>query len=436
MNEQKKWMAPFFTVWSGQALSLLGSQMVQFALVWWLTQKTGSATVLATATLVAMLPQVFIGPLAGVVIDRFSRRWIMALADSLAALGVVGLAVLFWLGSVEVWHIYLLMFLRSAAQGFHWPAMQASTSLMVPKEHLARVQGLNQMLNGLMNIFSAPAAALLVAVLPMQGVLAIDVSTALLAVVPLLFVRIPQPERTTPAAGEQAPSMVADLGAGFRYVWGWPGLMMILLMATLINLLFTPLNALQPILVTQHFGGQALELAWLESAWGIGAVAGGVTLGVWGGFKRRILTSLLGLVFLGLGAVGIGFVPATMFWLAVGLMFLVGFMNPMINGPLMAIIQAIVAPQMQGRVFTLITSFATAMTPIGLIVAGPVADRLGVQSWYIFGGVVTILLGVGAFLIPAIMHVEDRPAHVASVAGELKDPLQIVAPGLVETTGD
>lgn len=280
MNEQKKWMAPFFTVWSGQALSLLGSQMVQFALVWWLTQKTGSATVLATATLVAMLPQVFIGPLAGVVIDRFSRRWIMALADSLAALGVVGLAVLFWLGSVEVWHIYLLMFLRSAAQGFHWPAMQASTSLMVPKEHLARVQGLNQMLNGLMNIFSAPAAALLVAVLPMQGVLAIDVSTALLAVVPLLFVRIPQPERTTPAAGEQAPSMVADLRAGFRYVWGWPGLMMILLMATLINLLFTPLNALQPILVTQHFGGQALELAWLESAWGIGAVAGGVTLGV------------------------------------------------------------------------------------------------------------------------------------------------------------
>lgn len=148
------------------------------------------------------------------------------------------------------------------------------------------------------------------------------------------------------------------------------------------------------------------------------------------------MTSLLGLVFLGLGAVGIGFVPATMFWLAVGLMFLVGFMNPMINGPLMAIIQAIVAPQMQGRVFTLITSFATAMTPIGLIVAGPVADRLGVQSWYIFGGVVTILLGVGAFLIPAIMHVEDRPAHVASVAGELKDPLQIVAPGLVETTGD
>jgi DHA3 family macrolide efflux protein-like MFS transporter len=343
------------------------------------------------------------------------------------------LAVLFWLGKVEVWHIYVLMFLRSAAQGFHWPAMQASTSLMVPQQHLARVQGLNQMLNGLMNIFSAPAAALLVAALPMQAVLAIDVSTAVLAVVPLLFIRVPQPERVMQAAGEPAPSMFADLRAGLRYVWTWPGLMFILVMATLINLLFVPLNALQPILVTKYFGGQALELAWMESAWGIGAVAGGILLGAWGGFKRRILTSLIGLVCLGLGALAIGFVPPMMFWLAVVLMFVLGVMNPLVNGPLFAVIQAVVAPEMQGRVFTLISSFATAMTPIGLIVAGPVADRLGVQVWYVIGGVVTILLGVGAFFIPAIMNIENRPAHADQPSdGGMQD----FAPDLANVTGD
>jgi DHA3 family macrolide efflux protein-like MFS transporter len=430
-------MVPFFTLWGGQSLSLLGSQIVQFALVWWLTAKTGSATVLATATLAAMLPQVFLGPIAGVVVDRFSRRWVMVLADSLAALGIVALAALFWMDRVEVWHIYLLMFLRSAAQGFHWPAMQASTSLMVPQEHLARVQGLNQMLNGLMNIFSAPAAALLVAALPMQAVLAIDVSTALLAVTPLLFIRVPQPARAEPAAGEAASSMLADLSAGFRYVWSWPGLMMILVMATLINLMFTPLNALQPILVTKHFGGQALELAWLESAWGVGVVAGGVLLGVWGGFKRRIVTSMMGLILLGLGALAIGFVPATMFWLAVGLMFVVGAMNPLVNGPLFAVIQIVVAPEMQGRVFTLISSFANAMTPIGLIIAGPVADRLGVQTWYIIGGLITALLGVGAFFIPAIMHIEDRSKTAEQPKpDDSEGRMQALASGLADVTGD
>ncbi len=139
------WKLPFFTIWTGQAFSLLGSSIVQFALVWYLTQKTGSATVLATATLVGILPQIFIGPLVGVLIDRWNRRHMMIFADGMSALAVVVLAVLFWLGQAQVWHIYTLMFIRSVAGGFQWPAMQASTTLMVPKEHLSRIQGLNQM---------------------------------------------------------------------------------------------------------------------------------------------------------------------------------------------------------------------------------------------------------------------------------------------------
>ncbi len=323
---------------------------MQFALVWWLTQTTGSATVLAIATLVALLPQVFIGPFAGVLVDRWSRRKVMIVADTLIALSTLILAGLFWFGVVQVWHVYLLMFIRSLLGGFHWPAMQASTSLMVPKEHLSRVQGLNQMLNGAMNIFAAPLGALLLSLLPMQGVLAIDVVTALIAVVPLLFISVPQPARSPASASEPASaSMGKELREGFRYVWAWPGLMLILLMATVINLVLTPTGSLQPILVTRHFGGQAMQLAWIESAWGIGMVAGGLILGAWGGFRRRILTSMFGLVAMGLAILLVGFVPASAFWLAVGLMLVVGFMNPIVNGPLLAVVQAVVAPEMQGR---------------------------------------------------------------------------------------
>jgi len=411
----RRWMAPFFTLWSGQALSLLGSQMVQFALVWWLTQKTGSATVLTTATLVAMLPQVFIGPIAGVFVDRFSRRGVMALADSFSAMAVAVLALLFWTGRVEVWHIYTLMFFRSAAQGFHWPAMQASTSLMVPDQHLSRIQGLTQVLFGLMNIMSAPHGALLITALPMQGVLAIDILTAILAVIPLFFIRIPQPLQAPQAAtGGFASTMFSDLHAGLRYVWAWPGLMMILVMATLINLLLTPSAALQPILLTRHFDGQAAQLAVLESAWGVGAVAGGLLLSVWGGFKRRIVTSTSGIILLGLGVLGVGLAPSSMFYMAVVMTFVIGLTNPIVNGPLFAVIQAVVAPEMQGRVFTLITSFATAMSPLGLLIAGPIADRLGVQTWYIAGGIITAMLGVAAFMVPAIMNIERDRSPVSS----------------------
>lgn len=432
------WKPPFFTLWSGQAVSLLGSQLVQFALVWWLTQTTGSATVLAIATLVALLPQVFIGPLAGVLVDRWSRRKVMIIADTLIAVSTLALGVLFWLGQAQVWHVYLLMFLRAVLGGFHWPAMQASTSLMVPKEHLSRIQGLNQVLNGAMNIFAAPLGALLLILLPMQGVLAIDVVTALIAVLPLLFIAVPQPERSSASGAGQAPaSMWQELRQGLRYVWAWPGLMLIMLLATLVNLVLTPTGSLQPILVTRHFGGQAIHLAWMESAWGIGMVAGGLTLGVWGGFRKRIVTSMAGLIALGLAILLVGFVPAPAFWLAVGLMLVAGFMNPIVNGPLLAVVQAVVAPEMQGRVFTLILSFAGAMSPLGLILAGPLADRFGVQTWFVVGGVVTVTLGVAAFLVPAIMQVEDHKGHPADQSASNRDAGSSVhTPSLAEISGD
>jgi DHA3 family macrolide efflux protein-like MFS transporter len=429
---QPKWVVPFFSIWTGQALSLLGSQLVQFALIWWLTITTGSATVLATASIVGILPQVLLGPFVGALVDRWSRRVIMILADLLIAGITLGLAALFAFGVVQAWHIYLALFFRALAGTFHFPAMAASTSLMVPKEHLTRIQGANQTLQGGLNIVAAPLGALLMELLPMQGIIAIDVITALLAVTPLLFIPVPQPaflENVDP--GSSKPSVWADLRAGVRYVWNWPGLLAILIMAALINLVLNPAFALLPILVKNVFGGGAMQLAWMESTGGIGIVAGGLLLGVWGGFRRRIMTSLLGLIGIGLGALVIGLTPAGMFPLAIAAFFVVGVMLPLTNGPLFAIVQAAVAPEMQGRVFTLIGSVAAAMSPLGLAIAGPISDTIGERTWFLVGGLVTGLMGLVSYLIPAIRSIEDQHPGVEkeSPAGLETSP---AAPGLFE----
>jgi DHA3 family macrolide efflux protein-like MFS transporter len=332
------------------------------------------------------------------------------------------LAILFVLGNVQIWQVYALLFIRSVCGGFHWPAMQASTTLMVPKEHLTRIQGLNQMLQGGMSIISAPLGALLLAVLPMQGILAIDVLTAVIAVIPLLFFQIPQPDRSSQQPGALGrSSFKQDFLAGLSYVWGWPGLMLIGVMATVINFLLTPAFTLLPILVTKHFNGQAIQLATIDSFYGIGVIVGGLVLSAWGGFKRRILTSLVGLVAMGLGCLLMGLLPPSAFAIAVAVSFYLGFVNPIVNGPLFAAVQAAVSPEMQGRVFSLIGTFAAAMSPIGLIIAGPIADKLGVQTWFIIGGVVTLLMGITSIFIPAIMHFEDGRVPGQSVLVEKSD---------------
>ena len=434
-KSSRDWMAPFFLIWSGQAMSLLGSQLVQFALIWWLTQTTGSATVLATAVLVGLLPQIVLGPLAGAIVDRWNRRMLMMLADCLVAMATVGLAVLFWTGLVQIWHVYALMLLRSAFGLFHWSAMQASTSLMVPKEHLSRIQGLNQVLNGVMNIGAAPLGALLLVWLPMQGILAIDFVTAAIAVACLFFVAIPQPERhLSTQPGEGQTGLWQDVRDGLRYVWAWPGLMLIAGLATLINLVLNPTNALQPLLVTNHFHGQAFHLAWMESAWGIGVVAGGLTLSAWGGFRRRVLTSLVGIIVLGAGIAALGLIPASGFRVAVAVLFVVGFTGPMIDGPLFAVLQSVVAPEMQGRVFLLVVSMAKAISPLGLIIAGPLADRFGVRIWFLVGGILTGLLGAAALLVPAIINIEEERQVQSQTSGSGDGRIQVAASA--ESSGD
>ena len=405
-QDNRPWKKTFFTIWSGQALSILGSQLVQFALIWYLTIQTGSATVLATATLVSMLPNVILGPFIGTLVDRWNRRRIMLLADSIEALATVALAVLFALDVVEVWHIFVTLFIRSLAGTFHSNAMNASTSLMVPVEQLTRIQGLNQLLGGGLNVIAAPLGALLLGMLPMQGMLAIDVTTALFAILPLAFIQVPQPERTARSA--EKTTVWTDFKAGLRYMYGWPGLFIVGLMTVGINFTIIPAFSLLPLMVKDYFGGSAIHLSWVESAMGAGMILGGVLLSIWGGFSRKVLTSMVGLMGMGVGTLVLALAPAASILFAVGAALLVGFMTPMTMGPFFAIIQSTVEPDMQARIFSLLSSIGTGIVPIGLMIAGPVADRIGIQAWFLFGGVLCILMAVTGLFIPAVMNMEKK----------------------------
>jgi DHA3 family macrolide efflux protein-like MFS transporter len=406
IQDNKPWKTRFYIIWGGQALSILGSQLVQFALIWYLTIKTGSATVLATATLVGMLPNVILGPFIGTLVDRWDRRKIMVFADSLVALATIALAVLFALNMAEVWQIFAVIFIRSLSGAFHTNAMSASTSLMVPVEHLTRIQGLNQMLNGGLNVISAPLGALLLGLLSMQGILSIDVVTALIAILPLLFISVPQPEQN--AANTEKPTVWTDFKVGLRYMISWPGLLIIGLMTVGINLTIIPAFSLLPLMVKDYFGGTAIHLSWVESAMGVGMIVGGALLGVWGGFSRKIFTSLFGLMGMGAGTLILALAPSSAILLAVVGALLVGFMTPMTMGPFFAIIQSTVEPNMQARVFSLISSVGTGITPLGLMITGPATDRIGIQAWFFLGGSLCVLMGISGLFIPPVMNIEQE----------------------------
>jgi DHA3 family macrolide efflux protein-like MFS transporter len=398
---------PFVVLWSGQSLSLVGSQAVQFALIWWLTETSGSATILATATLLGLLPQVVLGPVIGAFIDRWNRKTVMLAADGLVAVASLVLAWLFAAGIADIPHVLALVFLRALGSAFHSPAMLASTTLMVPERHFTRVQALNQSMQGLLTIVTAPLGAVLLATLSMSHVMMVDVATALVAILPLLAIRVPRPPRSTDL---DRASIWAEMVAGFRYLMQRRAHRTLIAMSALINALLVPAFSLLPLLVLQRLNEGAAQFAWLTSSLGVGLIVGGMALGAWGGFRKRIVTTLVGMIALGIAVTAVGLTPASSFLWALVSTSCVGLIVPLVNGPVYAILQATIAPDYQGRVFSLVASLATAVAPLGLIVAAPVADIVGVSAWYIAGGVACVAMGVAGFFAPALMAIEDGTA--------------------------
>ena len=396
------WQPRFWTIWLGQAFSLIGSSLTQFVLVWWITQTTNSATALATAGIAGLLPQAVLSPIGGAVADRYSRRLIMIVADAITALCMIVLVILFASDSIQLWHVYTLMAVRSSMQAFQTPANAASAAMLVPKDWLPRVAGMNQTLMGVMTIAAAPLGALALAWMPLERALLIDVATALLGVVPLFFYAIPQVRNVNPNA-----SLLADIREGLRFVRGNAGLVKLYGLLALVILTVFPTFSLLPLLVKTHFKGGINEVALLEGLSGIGMILGGVLISVWPP-RNKILMLLISFA-VSCGTVALtALAPGNMLWLAVAWWVLSGVSFSTGQAPMTAILQIVVPNQMQGRTTALMNTIMGFAGPIGLAIAGPLGQSFGVRSVFIWGGALSALVCALGLFSRDLMGIEGN----------------------------
>lgn len=396
------WQVRYWLFFIGQALSLVGSALTQFVLLWWITDTTGSVAALATAGMVALLPQALLGPLGGVLADRWSRRVILIVSDLISAICMMILIALFLTDTVELWHLYTMMFIRSAMQAMQQPAATASTAMLVPESFLSRAAGLNQTLIGIMTVAAAPLGALAISLMPLGWALSIDVVTALLAIVPLLFFSIPQMKTSV---GTKA-NLWQEFREGFDVVWQHPGLRHLFGLIGVMVIVVMPSFTLVPLLVKEHFGGGATEVAIIESISGLGMIAGGMLIAVIAP-KRRIAWVLWGFAIACASIALMALAPAEMFWMAVvwwtvsGLTYIAG------NAPFTALVQTIVPNQLQGRAFSLLGTLMGLGAPIGLAVATPLGELIGIRWLFVVLGALGAIVALFGFLSPTVKSLDD-----------------------------
>lgn len=398
------WQRRYWAIFAGQALSLTGSALTQFVLLWWITDTTGSVSALATAGMAALLPQALLGPLGGTFADRYSRRLLMIGADTVSALCMLVLIFLFSTGRVELWHVYTMMFIRSSMQAFQAPAAAASTAMLVPASFLPRAAGLNQTLQGVMTVAAAPLGALAISVLPLGAALGIDVATALLGISPLLLLRIPQLRLRR----EERAGVWAEFREGVRLVWGHPGLRRLYLLLGAVVLTVMPTFTLTPLLVKSHFGGGPGQVALMEGLSGVGMVVGGLAVAVLAP-RRRVVTVLVALALSCLTVALTALAPGEAFWLAVVWWVVSGVTFAFGNAPMTAVLQTVIPNQLQGRALSLLSTVMGLAGPAGLALAGPLGEWAGVRGVFLLGGVLSALACLAGFLSPALLRLESRP---------------------------
>ena len=372
------WRLRFWSIFLGQALSLVGSAITQFVLLWWITDKTGSAAALATAGMAMLLPQAVLGPLGGVFADRHDRQIIMILTDLVSALCVLLLIMMFEYGNVELWQIYVLMATRSAMQAFQGPATMASVATLVPPDFVPRAAGFTQTVQGLSMVGAAPLGALLLSFVPVKYALGVDVLTAAIGISPLLFVTIPPVISTS----SRHVRIWAQFRDGIQRIWSDRSLRGLYMLVTITTMFFMPLFTMIPLLVKSRYHGGPPQLALLESLTGVGMIIGGILVAVIAP-KRKVPWVLGGMSLSCFLIAATAWLPPELF-LVCGALWLVGASAFMLaNASLMAVLQTVIAQDFQGRAISVLTTMNAVAAPVGLAIANPLGEFLGV-SWLFF----------------------------------------------------
>ena len=398
------WKRVFAIIWTGQFLSILTSSIVNFAIVLWLSLETGSAEVLAFATMAALLPQSVLGLFTGIFIDRWKRKRVMIMADSFIAFCTLILAVLFYFDLAKISHIYVLLALRSVGSAFHMPAMQASVPLLAPKSELMRIAGINQVIQSVCNIAGPALAGLFITMMKMTNILLLDVAGAAFACLSLCFVFIPDPsheERNSELhLWREAKEAIMEVRNQYGLSW-------LFLLSILATFVIMPVSVLFPLMTLNHFAGNAFQVSLVEVSWGGGALLAGALLGLKKYRWNEILLINGMYIALGLTFLFSGLLPVSGFiWFAV-LTSLGGVCGSLYFATFTTVIQSRIDPGVMGRVFSFYMSFSMLPSMIGLLSTGFLADSIGLGNTFIISGGFLCLIGIISFFIPSLISLKE-----------------------------
>jgi DHA3 family macrolide efflux protein-like MFS transporter len=388
--------------WIGQQASLLGSSVAQFVLIWWITLETESAFYLALASLAGFAPMIIVTPFAGVLVDRWSRKTVIGVVDVLQALLTVVLIFLFWSGVVSVFHVLVLLALRSVCQAFHVPATNAIIPLMVPRDKLSRINGLNYLLSGAMTLLGPVMGAVLLVFWRVDQILWIDPGTLIIALIPLLIVTIPSVQ-----GKQEQSSYKKDLVTGFAFIKNARGLPPLILLAVALNFLFTPLSTLLPYFVKFDHLGEATDLALVMAFAQLGTLIGGVFMTIRKEFKRKMVATAISLVISFTAYVVVSFTPIGSFWFMAIFIMIMSLGAAPANVSLITIIQTVVPVEMQGRINSVLGSLATAAMPLGMILSGILVTFTATTNLFLGCAIAGILILALSWFFTDMRHVEE-----------------------------
>ncbi|WHY62392.1 MFS transporter [Cytobacillus firmus] len=385
-NLQENWLKNIILFLSSQTISLFGSSLVQYAIMWHITLTTESGLMMTLYIICGFIPTFFLSPVAGVWADRYNRKMLIILADGLIAFSTLILAILFLMGYESIWLLFVMAGIRALGTGIQTPAVGAILPQIVPKEKLTKVNGVNGSIQAVIMFVSPMVSAALIAMASLEVIFFIDVITAAIAIVTLMaFVKIAVHKK---AAAEQTASYFSDFKQGLQYVNSNPFLKKFFLFFAVFIVLMAPAAFLTPLQVTRTFGGDVWELTAIEIAFSVGMMAGGGIIASWGGYPNKITTMTLASLIMGICTLALGIVPV--FWIYLLFMAFFGIAMPIFNTPVTVLLQEKIEEDYLGRVFGVMGMISTSMMPIGMLIFGPIADVIAIE-W--------LLVGTGAFII-------------------------------------
>ncbi|MEG0772124.1 MFS transporter [Clostridium sp.] len=394
MKNLQNWHKTFFTMYIGQAFSLLSSSAVQFSIIWWITLQTGSAMALTAASVVGLLPQAVIGPFAGVWIDRFNRKTIMIIADSAVAVSSLFLGLSFFFTTPSLIFIYFILFIRALGETFHKPAMQAAIPQIVPENQLTKVGGVGQMIQSACSMVGPMLGAFLMSVTTLQYAMVVDVLSAFLAVLTLSSVKIAKH-----TVNSTKFSIIADIKQGIRAIKANKALMTVSIPILLSTIVFVPMGTLLPLIVKEYFHGTAWHNGIVQTLFSSGMLIGAMVISITGGIRKQFLMISVGIFTLGVCSLVGGTLPSGAFWIFCIVIFIMGTTGMLSNIPFTAYIQKTIPQENLGKVISLVTSVMSFAAPIGMFIAGPLSSLIGISSWMICAGVLMLIVGILCYIL-------------------------------------